>query len=286
MPRMPTAPRALFAGLVDDAALFPPGSLPMAEALAAHTGHRQAGYADLVGPFLCPASRVEELRAALPDDAPGLELSLVVHAPGEVAHRALRAVAADPRVTLAMVEAPHALLGADAAAVGANLARLPQVRSFLEAPWESVETTLDAVGVGGWYGVKARTGPAPSGAAAPTDERLAAFLHAGTTRSLPFKLTGGLHSAVRHTDTASGAEQHGFLNVLLAVRTALDGAGPEELAGVLAVRDPEALATDAARLTEAEARDVRRLFCSFGCCGVTDPVRDLVALGLVEGATP
>jgi hypothetical protein len=65
---MPAAPRALFVGLVDDAALFPPGNAPMDKGLQAHLPHRAASYGDLVGPFVCPVSRVAELTATLPPD--------------------------------------------------------------------------------------------------------------------------------------------------------------------------------------------------------------------------
>ena len=49
---MSTVP-ALFRRLVDDAAMFPPGDLPLADAVAAHRAHRTSPYADLVGPFVC-----------------------------------------------------------------------------------------------------------------------------------------------------------------------------------------------------------------------------------------
>src|SRR5262245_20722886 len=49
---MSTVP-ALFRHLVDDAAMFPPGDLPLTEAVEAHRAHRTAPYADLVGPFVC-----------------------------------------------------------------------------------------------------------------------------------------------------------------------------------------------------------------------------------------
>ena len=55
-------PRTLFTSVVDDAALFPPGNAPMDKALAEHEAVRRSGRADLVGPFLCPASRVTEMR--------------------------------------------------------------------------------------------------------------------------------------------------------------------------------------------------------------------------------
>ena len=48
----------------------------MEDALSGHAGYRSAAWAAAVGPFLRPASRVEELRARLPVDVT-LRLSLV-----------------------------------------------------------------------------------------------------------------------------------------------------------------------------------------------------------------
>ena len=53
--------RRCFAGLVDDAALFPPGNATIAEAVPGHLDHARAGDAGLLGRFLCPASRLPEL---------------------------------------------------------------------------------------------------------------------------------------------------------------------------------------------------------------------------------
>src|SRR5580765_8912928 len=52
---------ALFTGLVDDAAMFPPGNAPLESALAEHLDHRAAWYAGLVGPLLVPASQAAQL---------------------------------------------------------------------------------------------------------------------------------------------------------------------------------------------------------------------------------
>src|SRR5262245_58668179 len=49
---MSTVP-ALYRHLVDDASMFPPGSLPLTEAVVAHRAHRASPYADLVGTFVC-----------------------------------------------------------------------------------------------------------------------------------------------------------------------------------------------------------------------------------------
>ncbi len=280
----PPAPRELFTALIDDAAVFPPGNAPMPAAVAAHAGFRAAWYADLVGPFLCPATRVAELRAALPTDA-ALAVSLIVDAPGEVAHSALRQIRADPRFTLVMVEARAVMLGDAVPAVGANLARLEGVRGYLELPVRGWDAVLDLVGGPGWYGAKFRTG-GESADAFPTEAELAAFLVACVRRSLPFKLTAGLHHAVRHTDAGTGLEQHGVLNLLVALAGPASsypgaGTGPDQVARVLASRDVEQLADALRSLDRAAAGAVRALWTSFGCCGVREPIEELVALGLL-----
>ena len=50
----------------------------------------------------------------------------------------------------------------------------------------------------------------------PTPVELAAVICACRDRELPFKLTAGLHHAMRHTDPETGFTHHGFLNVLAA----------------------------------------------------------------------
>ncbi|WP_143517525.1 hypothetical protein [Pseudonocardia sp. MH-G8] len=57
------------AGMLDDAALFPPENAPMVTAVPAHRKHRASWYALLVGPFLVPAARLDELTAHLPADS-------------------------------------------------------------------------------------------------------------------------------------------------------------------------------------------------------------------------
>ncbi len=55
----------LLEDLVDDAGLFPPEQLPMDAAVARHRADSAAGHLMLTDRFLCPASRIGELRAVL-----------------------------------------------------------------------------------------------------------------------------------------------------------------------------------------------------------------------------
>ena len=45
----------LLGGLCDDAALFPPGNLPLADAVPAHLAHLASRHRGLVGPFIVSA---------------------------------------------------------------------------------------------------------------------------------------------------------------------------------------------------------------------------------------
>jgi hypothetical protein len=86
---------------------------------------------------------------------------------------------------------------------------------------------------------------------------------------------------VRHRDEETGFEHHGFLNVLLATRTSLDGGGPDEVARVLEEADGAVLAERLSSDPDEAAR-TRRWFASFGSCSVLDAHEDLVDLGLLS----
>ncbi|MFC6342860.1 hypothetical protein ACFP8W_12805, partial [Nocardioides hankookensis] len=63
---------ATWRGLVDDAAIFPPGDAPLHQASAAHAERRHAPYADLVGTFVARDTDIPLLRGT------PLALSVVV----------------------------------------------------------------------------------------------------------------------------------------------------------------------------------------------------------------
>src|SRR5918997_2397281 len=63
---------ALLGRLIDHAALFPPASLPIDEAIAADRRVRAGEHAWIVDRFICPASRLGEL----PSDPPALSVVL------------------------------------------------------------------------------------------------------------------------------------------------------------------------------------------------------------------
>lgn len=271
----------LFHRLVDDAAVFPPGNAALPDAVTAHREHRGAWYADLVGPLLVPASSVDALTALLdPDErmAIGIIGDLPIERLGPPD---------DPRVDVRQVEAAVAKRGEDPQPGIARIldlaARLPEQDVYAEVPLTfgllaGLDTIAEARRAGARVAAKFRTG----GLAAelfPTPVELAAVICACRERELPFKLTAGLHHAIRHADPETGFTHHGFLNILVAAGLAADGGEVAEVAELLA-------ATDAVPLIEpARARrdQPRGLWVGFGSCSMIEPLTDLIRLGLVNG---
>lgn len=265
---------ALFASLFDDAALFPPGNAPMAEAVPAHRRHRTSWYSGFVGPFICADTRLAELPA-------DLSISVVVTGgPGAVERLGPlpNAVAlevsgvADPAGARAAVTALRGRTGGDG-----------DTAAFVEVPREACLPVLDVLAGTGCF-AKFRTGGLQA-RMFPSETELAEAIVGCVGRDLPFKCTAGLHHAVRHTAPDTGFEHHGFLNVLLATSAALDGAAIGDVAGVLALRDPAAVTGRIRALGEDRAAATRRMFRSFGTCSIEEPLEDLAALGLIGTRT-
>ncbi len=114
-----------------------------------------------------------------------------------------------------------------------------------------------------------------------TREELADAVISVVRANIPFKATAGLHHGVRNTDPETGFEQHGFLNIMVAVDAARRGADRSEIVAALSQRDGKSIAQALADLTEDEAGEVRRRFLSFGTCSISDPLTELEGLGLI-----
>jgi hypothetical protein len=277
----------LFARLVDDAAVFPPGSASVPDAVAGHRAHRAAWYAELVGPLLLPVSALATAGGHLEP-----EERLAVGVIGDVPIDRLAAAVEDaeraaPRLAVTQVEAATAKRGEDPQPGIAHLLELaagrPGIDVYAEVPltWgllAALDTIAGAREGGVRIAAKFRTG----GLAAelfPTPVELAAVICACRDRGLPFKLTAGLHHALRHTDPETGFTHHGFLNILVGTAAAVDGAEVAEVAELLAATDPVPLIEPARARRDGD----RALWVGFGSCSMIEPLTDLIRLGLVNG---
>lgn len=274
---------SLLARLIDDAALFPPGNATVPDAVRLHLEGRSSDHADLVGLFLCPASRLPELITELIKVKPAkpVELSLVIDTGLGGVPKALSIVESRAELlALRMVEMP--------APTDVDEVWLERVSEFV--PEDVIRVIEPRRGAVGWLdGIqkviehgswpKLRCGGL-SAENFPSIDEVAEFLAVINAGGASFKATAGLHNAVRHT-ADTGFTHHGFLNLLVATGRLLAGAGAEDVRAALASTDGKALAQEAQNMTEHEALSVRGVFASYGSCSLTDPVADLEELGLL-----
>ena len=278
---MSTLVPPLFAGLVDDASVLPPGITGVTDALATFHEHRGAWFAGLLGAFLLPASLAAAARdwdgtpVAVVNDTPLAGLPGVVTKLRSAGARVLR------------VEAAVARRGEDPQPGLADLRRLSGEMAGLDVYAEiplswGLLAALDTVAAARADGVPIAPKFRVGGLAAelfPTPVELAAVICACRDRELPFRLAAGLRHALRHTDPETGLTHHGFLNVLIAAALAAEGGEVADVAESLAATHPLPLAEPA-----RERRDFPRpLWAGFGSADVVEPMADLVRLGLIDG---
>ena len=284
---------ALYRRLVDCAAMFPPKAADLETALRGHLEDRRAPYREHLGPLLVPSAGTADLIAMLDATGPQPPVQVGVIASGDPADSA---TAIDLLNSRATAEPTWLELRLDPAADPCNALTEAAAtcshpngegshRLFCEVPhgWLDDDRLLDAAASAQQVGaaLKLRTGgTAP--AAFPTVEQVARFVSVCAGRGLAFKCTAGLHRAVRNHDPETGLLHHGFANILLATRLALDGGPESRLRAALEERDSAALASDLAGLDARQIAATRRTFHSFGSCDVATPSADIDALILAR----
>lgn len=283
-------------GLIDDAAVFPPGNVPLAQAVAAYVARSDEWYADLVGPFVIGDVRLPDLLEVV-DDLDGLTgpLPVTVVATGG-------AGAVQPAATWATRSGHLALAGLEIALrdpddLSSNVRRIAaavdrardegvlgdDVAVHVELPQDEPTAgwlaAADAVAEND-FRLKFRTGGVDA-ALFPGRMTLARWITAALDRETAFKCTAGLHHALPWHDEQLGVRHQGFLNILLATRASLDGADLAALGHILDETHAEHLLGPIEQLGPEALARTRRWFTSFGCCSVEEPLEDLLDLGLV-----
>lgn len=266
----------LFAGLIDDAAVFPPGSAPLVHALDMHRTLRQSAAADYVGPLLVPAAAVPALIKLVGDPDETLTIGVIGTAGDEAGLLCAVAVADGAAVSISGVEIALGSSGVDELldTLDALLRRDIPLAVEVSRAGAAELTVLGAhrtLVAAGLLRGKYRTGGVQQGAVPSADE-LAAVIGAAVEADLPMKFTAGLHHAVRTAD------QHGVLNMMSAVHGALTGGRP---ASRLELADPIELTSEVNEWTGQQVAAVRSVFTGFGCCGVLEPLIEAGRLGVL-----
>lgn len=306
----PTALRALLGGIVDYAGLFPPAALDLDHAVQQFAGHRRSREAWMLGRFVVPAARLDELatvaQGSWATDRAATPWLVSAIAGTEVARDVERIAAFNARHrAAAVVDTVEARVcaTADVAALAAQLPR--GLRLACELPYDGpVGALLAALRQAGGI-AKFRTGGLTVDAF-PSSAALADVLAATLLAGVPFKATAGLHHPLRRDlplgEAGAIAPMHGFLNLFVGAvvshaaitRAGAAGVGAAErealvgrLVAVLDERDPsmftcsaDGVAWRAWRVDVAGIERARRLFAlSFGSCSFDEPVHELTTLG-------
>ena len=247
--------RALLERLIDHAALFPPASMSMEDALAEDRAARESPYEWMLDRFVCPASRLGEL------DGPDAPVSVVLDGPLEEPAAAIEVRLKEARPDSRELLRLASELGEWSDEVYYEL--------LLDYSWrDSVPATVGAIAAVGGR-VKLRCG----GEVVPPVEQVALVMVSCHATRVVMKATAGLHHPLR-----SGSE-HGFLNFLCAA--VHSGDALEAVGAILAEESLDGLPLSS--LTAERVRATReRLFKGFGSCSWREPVDDLRALGLLE----
>lgn len=288
---------ALLHTLVDYAGLFPPAGLSMLAAVTNYADYRRSPHAWMLGRFIVPVSRLDEMAAAMkaigaPDDGHPWRLSALagenidndVASAGTFNGGSGNALIDALEVKASSVDAIH------------TIARVVprEMKTYVEIPIAEDPRALVEAIAASKLRAKIRTGGVTPGAF-PSIEQVAGFLRACYSTGVAFKATAGLHHPLRaeqaltYAPDAARGVMHGFLNVFLAAAFHYNGLTIRDAHALLATERLDGIEFTDERLawreyvvTLAELSTIRRRFAiAFGSCSFTEPVDDLVKLELL-----
>ncbi|MHB8146011.1 MAG: hypothetical protein ACYDGM_01960 [Vulcanimicrobiaceae bacterium] len=306
-----TSVRSMFQGLIDYAGLFPPASLAMEPAVDEYLVARSGTHAWMLGRFIVPASRLDELVTVLRRKDPGVPVAVcaIVDSASDprrwfgTAQERLAAIAllrsTVPQLAIEGLETKLPTLATQRdsydAPIGqfaalASQAGLRDLAIFVELPRDTrwlaaLPLAMEAL-IRARLGAKLRCGGAEPHAI-PSVGDVAIFIAHAIRDEVPFKATAGLHHPVRHHRVQGGVVMHGFLNLLAATAFArdldasmLEQIVAEEDSGAFRV-DGDGFAWRDLRIESAAIPAMRRSFVAYGSCSFREPIDGLTALRLL-----
>jgi hypothetical protein len=296
---VPSALRALLSGLIDYAGMFPPAKRSLEDAAKNFVDYARGPHAWMLGKFVVPVERVNELHSLLEENSAARDLAISLSVLlGPEPMRDADVIRADnaresgkAQVSIDAVE----FRPGSPAMVDELSAVLPKdLAVFCEIPYtEELPVWLTAIRQAGRF-AKIRTGgitpesfPAPSA--------VAEFLTQCKTHGVALKATAGLHHPVRsqhpltYEAKSSCGVMHGFLNVFLGAALLECGISKDQLIPILEDTDAAhfRFSDDFAhwRKLFVNANDIagtREHFAiSFGSCSFVEPIQDLQKLNLL-----
>lgn len=289
-----SALRALVAGVVDYAGLFPPASLDMMTAVRNYAEYRASDDAWMLGRFVVPVARLDEwtdavraLPEALAHRWNAARLSALLS--GEYAAEAGEIIEFNARNAFGVRIDVAEGRSATPDSVLAMAAAMPDdVMLYCEVPHrEDPLPLLQAVRSAG-VRAKIRTGGVTPDAF-PTASEIVRFLRRCSEVGVPAKATAGLHHPLRgeyrltYAPDAERGRMYGYLNVFLCAAALRAGVSDACAVAILEVTETSAIVVDDAAvhvagvtLDRSAMESMRREgVVAFGSCSFREPVDEL-----------
>lgn len=290
-----TTARSFLRGIVDYAGLFPPAQVEMSAAVKAYAEYRSSADHDLLGRFVVPVMRLEELAEELsrlsPGDGSAWQLSAIADDAGEAAATISRFNAA--HADRAVCDTVEMRVGS-AHDITRAVETLPETAGiFLEIASDDPRPLVHAIAERR-ASAKLRTGGVVE-SAIPDSSEVLRFMRACIHEGVAFKATAGLHHLIRgrypltYEPRSQTATMFGFLNIFAAAALCASGSADAIVIGALEETDPREFGFDDDGLSwrgnvvlHEQLDAVRQnVAVSFGSCSFTEPVAEAKALHII-----
>lgn len=286
--------RALLTGIVDYAGLFPPAALDMPTAVRNYASYRRDPSAWMLGRFVVPVGRLDELVAAWSagdaSDGSAWRLSVLLGADVDTDVARARAFNAANHGRAAIDSLEGRMATATEIEHAARLVR-NSFELFIEIPADPDPALLiDEIRRASAL-AKIRTGGVTADAI-PSSDAVVRFMRCCLDAEVPFKATAGLHHPLRadypltYDADAPRGVMIGYLNLFLAAGFMRAGMDDATAAQLLDEQDPAAIVVGAETIVweghsieTAALRGLRaEVALSFGSCSFREPVDELASI--------
>jgi hypothetical protein len=290
--------RAMMAGAIDYAGLFPPSQLSMDEAVVNYAKYRRSRQDWMLGRFVVPVARLDELRDA------AAQFAERERQPWRISALAAEDIYDTLKRLTRFNERNSGSFIVDSLEVKAN--SVSKIENTVDALPEGI-TAYFEVGLGQNFAeliatlaidrqhAKIRTGGITPDEI-PRSRDIIRFVRTCLAGNVPFKATAGLHHPLRcyrpltYVEEGPSGTMHGFLNLFLMTGFARESYKPDTLEELMEEEFGEVFQFDEQGVTwrgdnflsNWQIERLRRLgIHSFGSCSFEEPVEDLKALGLL-----
>lgn len=289
--------------LIDYAGLFPPAALPLSKAILNYHSYIHELDSWMLGPFVIPASRLEELEpfAAKFNDPFPLRLSVILTKSGEL-EADLEAIQCfletfQTAGTIEAIEVPHSL-DVDPAFLEKLEKQTENYPVYCEITGtnDQLLKTLDTIQTINQksvkrFGAKIRMGGTTANLF-PSANHAAFMIYECQKRGLALKFTAGLHHPIRQYREEVETFMHGFVNVFTASIMAYCRSVKTETIQAILLDENKAnfsftkdtLSWRQFTVSSSEINDARNFFAaSYGSCSFDEPREELGELNIFQG---